>query len=205
MQPAANSGVIFVIALIVLVAVGTLGMILVRSGRLIGQSNQLARERRSRAGVKRSLGSPHQVMSRPLVGYTPDQPIARHVNEPSKNTLPAIAKPGNVVNERLTVDAAGNAPPAEQSDRSEPQNDLQYRERLAALAILVNAGITPQAEGIERLFDCTRSGRKDSKYAQIRADLLPLLKSSKPHYPTPLTPEQGAEWEARRQELELDH
>jgi hypothetical protein len=30
--------------------------------------------------------------------------------------------------------------------------------------------------GFEKLFDVTRSGRKDSRYAQIRADLLPLLK-----------------------------
>ena len=203
-QAAPPTGAIFVAVVAVIVTVVTIGMILLRVGPMIAASNQLARERKQRVGVKRSPGGMHQVMSRPLVGYTPDQAVARSVDEPSTNTLSVIATPDNVFNERLNVNAPRQPSDGAAIGADDAEKDLRYHERLATLADLINSGIAPQTEGIEKAFGCTRSGRKDSRYAQIRADLLPLLNTSKPNYPAPLTPDQGREWAARRAELELD-
>ena len=139
--------------------------------------------------VKHYPPHPRTVMSRRAPEQAPERPVARHVDEPVKTTLPGIAAPGNVVNDRLTDQRAdlldGNA----RDDISEARKIIQYRERLATLADLINAGVTAQAEGIEKAFGCTRSGRKDSRYAQVRADLLPLLKGSEA--PVVITPIAG--------------
>lgn len=169
--PPATSGVIFVGVVIAVVAVATLGMLILRFGGAIGSSNQLARERKQRAGVKRSLGEPYKVMSRPLVGYVPDRRIDNSVS-----TTGNAGQSGGNRQPALTDNEAAAEDVNDQGDISTAQKDLQYQYHLEALAILVNAGVASQAEGIERLFGVTRSGRKDSRYAQIRADLLPLLK-----------------------------
>lgn len=173
-QPVVSSGVIFVSVLIGLVALGTLGMIVIRSSRVIGQSNAAARERRAKQTVKQTSAGTHPVMSRPLFGYTPSWRIADTVD----NSLTAGQSHVNV-NELLTGnDAATDDFEDEVAATEEQEEDksLQYRERLRTLADLINGGVIGQAEGIEKAFQVTRSGRKDSKYAQIRADLLPLLK-----------------------------
>lgn len=169
-QPVADGGVWFVIVLIALVAVGTLGMFLVRGAQAIGDHKAEARDLR----VKQSSYGDHPVMSRPLIGHTPLSRVADLVDAP----LTAGQSHVNV-NAWLTGNEASTVEDEEDRDITEQaprQNDLQYQHRLEALATLINAGALGQAEGIEKLFHVTRSGRKDSRYAQIRADLLPLLK-----------------------------
>jgi hypothetical protein len=164
------SGVIFVGVVIAVVAVATLGMLVLRFGSVVGRSNAQARERR----VRRSSSGPHPVMSRPLVGYHPDRRVAADVD-----TSLTAGQSGIVVNGSLPVNGDDWDDIMEEADAAAPvakNNSLQYQYRLEALAKLINAGAIGQAEGIEKLFDVTRSGRKDSRYAQIRADLLPLLK-----------------------------
>lgn len=169
-QPAADSGVYFVIAIILLVAAGTGGMLFIRFSHLLGQSNRRARERR----VKRSSSGPHPVMSRPLIGYHPDRRV-----DASASTAGNAGQSGIAVNGSLPVNGDDWDDIMEEVDAAAPvakNNSLQYQLHLEALAKLINAGAVAQAEGIEKLFDVTRSGRKDSRYAQIRTDLLPLLK-----------------------------
>lgn len=166
-QPAADPGVYFVIAIILLVAVGTLAMVVLRFGHMVGASNAQARARR----VKQMSFGAHPVMSRPLPGATPAPRVA-----PATSTAGNAWQSGVNVNDALNVNDDGNESEPAPLDRRPDINALQYREQLQTLAKLINAGAVAQAEGIEKLFDVTRSGRKDSRYAQIRADLLPLLK-----------------------------
>src|SRR5262249_46469624 len=111
-----------------------------------------------------------------------------------------IARPGNAVNRLLADpdvdDGAGNT----LDDISAARKIIQYRAKLELLADLVNAGAVGQVEAIEAGFKCSRSGRKNSKYAQVRADLLPLLRPATPPPKfAPATPEA----EAFREQLGL--
>jgi hypothetical protein len=129
--------------------------------------------KRRQAGrtVKHPTQSGGIVMSRPLIGSSPSSRIASNVDK----SLTA-GQSGKSVNESLPVNDAATEENEGERDITDTQRTLQYRERLQTLADLINGGVVAQAEGIEKAFGVTRSGRKESKYAQIRADLMPLLK-----------------------------
>lgn len=140
--------------------------------------------RRRRTGghtVTHSQSGGPPVMSRPITGHSPVPRIAREVDEPL-----TAGQSGIAVNRQPAVNDADEESVNEErdiSDVEEQEKALRYRERLRTLADLIDAGVLHQAEGIEAAFHCTRSGRKDSKYAQARADLLPLLKSKEAQPP----------------------
>lgn len=170
-QPTADSGVIFVIAIVILVAVLVLGMLWLKAGAKLRASNAAARAQR----VKQTSHGAHPVMSRPLVSQSSASRIAQDAKEPL-----TAWQSFNAVNGQRSVNEASTAFEDDQEDTSaatEDEKSLRYDERLRTLADLINAGVARQAEGIEKAFHCTRSGRKDSKYEQVRADLLPLLKT----------------------------
>jgi hypothetical protein len=161
------AGALFVIIIILIIVVVVIGKVLLDGAAALGARNARARERR----VKHSSAGAHPVMSRSLKNYTPDPRVDNAVDAPL-----TAGQSGIAVNEWLTVDGDDGEDERDITEGTSAEKDLQYRLNLQALAKLVNAGAIGQAEGIEKLFDVTRSGRKDSRYAQIRADLLPLLK-----------------------------
>jgi hypothetical protein len=118
------------------------------------------------------------VMSRARASSGIDPAVDPQVAATSTNDDQRIAMGGNGVNDLLTGNDIGLAG---------ARDIIRRQAKLEALAALVKAGKVPQAEGIEIVFACTRSGRADSPYSKARAELLRLLEP--PQYP-PLTPEQ---------------
>lgn len=64
-----------------------------------------------------------------------------------------------------------------------------FQGKIEALAMLVNAGKVGQTEGLELVFQCSRSSRTDSPYHLARIALLPLITHPVPRFPA-LTEEQ---------------
>jgi hypothetical protein len=89
-----------------------------------------------------------------------------------------IAMPGKAVNSELPDNAAA-------------MEQASFAARVDAVIAVLGTGKIGQTEAIERIFNCSRSSRSTSIYAQARAAVQARMAMHKPAYP-PLSPEQQA-------------
>jgi hypothetical protein len=113
------------------------------------------------------------IMSRVWGAAGAIEPVADRLPTTVTEVGQGIATPGNAVNEPLT----GNAPLPEAV-----RDIIRFQAKIEALAELIGAGKVPQAEGIEIVFHCKRSGRPESPYARARAAIQVHLASTRPEY-----------------------
>jgi hypothetical protein len=135
------------------------------------------------------------VMSRRATEEAESLPIAAPLPATSTNGGQGIAKPGNAINEPLPGNAVADILDNPSSDITAAREAIRFQAKVEALADLVNAGKVPQAEGIEIVFHCKRSGRAESPYARARAAIqahITLPAAQYREYPGPLAQLQPA-------------
>src|SRR6478736_682260 len=131
----------------------------------------------------------YDIMSRRAVRMSEREVVVTHGQQRATIDEQPIAKPTTQDNEKL-------------SDNSivpeEARDIIRMHAKAEALAALIKAGrITNKADGVEKVFTCSRSSKPDSVYQRALKILDPMLNDG-PKFP-PTTPEQ----EAKMRELGL--
>ncbi len=126
------------------------------------------------------------LMSRLRPWLPPDKAVVRAIDQHLRDDDQLIATTSNAINQEL-------------NDNSllpeEAREIIRFQAKVEALADLIKLGqVSNMAKGIEGVFHCSRSGKEDSTYQQVRRLLEPLIKTG-PQYPQ-RTPEQQAAREA---------
>lgn len=116
------------------------------------------------------------VMSRPLVGYRPDRPVAPPV-------APAHEKAGQLI---ATTDNEDNDELSEQQQLPEEVRDIiRFQAKVESLASLYKSGqVSNLAKAIEATFECSRTSKEESTYQRAKRAIDPLI--AKPVAPTPI-------------------
>lgn len=193
LDPAVRDRALDILMVSILVAALAVGLLSVGVGRMLAFCDWL-KERNIVNRLSLTLSS---IMSNVLPVQIQTKLVAANVAPTDRKPEQPIAKPGNEINRLLDEPDVDIEDGNEEVDISEARKIIQYHAKLELLAALINAGLVKQTEAIEKGFGCARSGRKDSKYAKVRADLLPLLK------PEPKFSPETPEVEAFRENLGL--
>lgn len=96
---------------------------------------------------------------------------------------------GNQGGNRIAM--PGKAANSELPDNTAVLEQATFAARVDAVIAVLGTGKIGQTEAIERIFNCSRSSRSTSMYAQARSAVQARIATQKPAYP-PLNPEQQA-------------
>lgn len=127
-------------------------------------------------GEARPQAPASSVMSRPLIGYRPDRPVAPPVAPAHEKAGQLIATTDNEDNDEL---------PEQQQLAEEVREIMRFQAKAEALAMLYRSGqVSNLAKAIETTFECSRSSKEDSTYQKAKRVIDPLI--AKPAVPTPI-------------------